>query len=108
MPSATLTILNHGDTSFAESATIADFIELMNDPYYEQGFLEQEINKVYDEYNGIAQVFQSFYAKDAEGIEERGINSYQLVFFNDRWWIVSLLWIGDSNGVMLPEKYAGK
>lgn len=60
------------------SMPMDDFLSLLKDPYYEQGFLEKEINKVVDEYNGIAQVFQSYYAEDSDGIEEQGINSYQL------------------------------
>lgn len=56
-------------------------------------------------YNGIANVFQSFYGKDSENKEERGINSYQLVYFKNRWWIANLLWTGDANGVKIPKKY---
>ncbi|MCX2680206.1 hypothetical protein OOZ15_09675 [Galbibacter sp. EGI 63066] len=106
-PSAQLTVL-HNDSSFAETVSLDEFLSLLKDPYYEQGFLEKEIHKVIDEYNGIAQVFQSFYAKDSEGVENKGINSYQLAYYNGRWWIVSLLWTSESNGVELPEKYGGK
>ncbi|ELR72469.1 hypothetical protein C900_01464 [Fulvivirga imtechensis AK7] len=110
LPAADFTILNH-DESFsqpAETASLEELIELMQDPYYDQGFLEYEIHKVVDEYNGIAQVFQSYHVKDIEGEEELGINSYQLVNFNSRWWIVNVVWTGDSNGVDVPYKYLGK
>ena len=66
------------------------------------------ISKVVDEYNGIAHVFQTFYAKDSENFEERGITSYQLVYFNNRWWIANIVWTGDSNGVKVPAKYLKK
>ena len=85
-----------------------DFIKLMHDEYYEQGYLEYETGKTIDEYNGIANVFQSFYGKDSENKEERGINSYQLVYFEKRWWIANLLWTGDTNGVKVPKKYLYK
>ena len=72
------------------------FILLMDDQYYDRGFSECEIKrKVVDEYNGIANVFQSFYAKDSENHEEKGINSYQLVYAKKRWWIRNILWMGD-------------
>lgn len=103
-PSAQFTI---SDSSFAETVSLDEFLILLTDPYYEQGYLEREIHKVVDEYNGIAQVFQSFYGKDSEGVEERGINSYQLAYYKGRWWIVNLLWTLESKDVLLPEKYGG-
>ncbi len=64
----------------------------MKDSYYDKGFEEFELGKVINEYNGIANVFQSFYGKDSEGAEEKGINSYQLVYFKNRWWIANMVW----------------
>ena len=91
-----------------ETVSLDEFVEMLDDPYYEQGYLEYEMGKVVNEYNGIAQVFQSFYGKDSDNLEERGITSYQLVYFNDRWWIVNILWTTDVNGVEVPEKYKDK
>jgi len=107
---ATFTVLNNNDSiqQPVETVNLDDFIKLLHDEYYEQGYLEYEIGKTVDEYNGIANVFQSFYGKDSENKEERGINSYQLVYFEKRWWIVSLLWTGDTNGVKIPKKYLRK
>ncbi len=45
----------------------------MHDEYYAQGFYQHETGKVIDEYNGIANVFQSWYAKDSEDQEDVGI-----------------------------------
>ena len=110
LPNATLSVLYHNDSIPlpVETVTLEEFIELMDDEYYEQGFTEYEIGKVINEYNGLASVFQSYYGKDSEGHEESGINSYQLVYFNDRWWIANLIWTGDSNGVAVPDKYLDK
>ncbi len=110
VPTARFSIINHDDSMPQpfESVSLEEFLEMLDDPYYEQGYLEYEIGKVVDEYNGIAQVFQSFYGKDSENVEERGITSYQLAFFNDRWWIINILWTTDGNGVEIPEKYKGK
>lgn len=107
LPHARLTILNHGDslTLPVESITINEFIEIMHDEYYQQGFIEHETGKVVNEFNGIANVFQSFYAKDSEGEEGTGINSYQLVFFNERWHIVSLVWTNRLDGQEIPAQY---
>jgi len=110
LPTATFTVLNNSDSipQPVETVSLDDFIKLMHDEYYEQGYLEYEIGKTVDEYNGIANVFQSFYGKDSENREERGINSYQLVYFKKRWWVANLLWTGDTNGVKIPDKYLDK
>jgi hypothetical protein len=109
LPTAQLTVLYHTDQMPVPSETVSidDFIELMKDPYYDEDFVEYEIGKTINEYNGIANVFQAYYAKDGDGSEERGITSYQLLFFENRWWIAHIMWTGDSNGVPVSEKYLG-
>lgn len=103
-PNAILTVV---DANEAEMVTIDDFLTLLTDPYYEAGYEEKEIHKVVDQYKGIAQVFQTFYGKDSEGVQGKGINSYQLAYFNDRWWIMSLLWTSESEEEPIPVKYGG-
>jgi len=75
LPTATFTVLNNNDSiqQPVEAINLDDFIKLMHDEYYEQGYLEYETGKTIDEYNGIANVLQSFYAKDSENKQERGI-----------------------------------
>jgi hypothetical protein len=60
---------------------------------------------VVNEYNGIANVFQSFYAKDSDNEEATGITSYQLIYIQGRWWISDLMWTNNTNNVPIPEKY---
>lgn len=107
LPTAKFTVLNHDD-SFpvpVETVTLEEFIELMDDPYYDEGYIEYELGKVVNEYNGIANVFQSVYQKDSENVESRAVNSYQLVYFNDRWWIANLIWTSESNEFEIPKEY---
>jgi len=110
LPDARFTILYHPNDSFPvayESVSLNEFFEYMKEEheYYEKGFVQYEIGKVVNEYNGIANVFQSFYAKDSDNEEARGISSYQLIYFDDRWWISDVLWTANTNGVKIPEKY---
>lgn len=109
LPTARFTVHSHDTTNRqpVESVSLEEFITILQDPYYDNGYLEYEIAKKVDEYNGIAQVFQAYHAKDSEGHEE-GITSYQLVNFNHRWWIASIVWTGNSNGVPVPKKYLRK
>ena len=104
-PAALFTV---ADSTQAETVTLDEFLVLLKDPYYEAGYREQEIHKVVDAYQGIAQVFQTFQGKDSEGAEERGLNSYQLTYYADRWWIVSLLWTIESETAPIPKKYGGR
>ncbi|MCH8904031.1 MAG: hypothetical protein IIA45_08975 [Bacteroidetes bacterium] len=87
--------------------SLDDFIKMAGTGYEKYGFLEYELGKVIDEYNGIAQVFQSYYAKQGD-YEEKGINSYQLVFMDDRWWITSIIWANNGNGAEIPAKFMEK
>ncbi|WP_445955493.1 hypothetical protein [Yeosuana sp.] len=110
LPSAKFTILNHPIDSLPqkyETVSLDEFLKYMNEnqEYYEKGFTQYELGKVVNEYNGIANVFQGFYAKDSENQEVKGITSYQLIYFNERWWISDLLWTTDTNGNPIPEKY---
>ena len=107
LPTVHFIVLNNNDSipRPIDTASLEEFIHSMDDEYYNNGYLEYEISKIVNEYNGIANVFQTFYGKDSENKEERGINSYQLVYFNNRWWIADLLWTGDNNGVKVPKKY---
>ncbi|UII20096.1 hypothetical protein [Fulvivirga ligni] len=104
-PSAILTV---ADSSNAETVSLNDFLVLLKDPYYEEGYTEREIYNTVDEYKGVAHVFQSFYGKDSEGQEERGMNSYQLTYYQGQWRIVSLLWCVEPEGYPIPAKYLGK
>jgi hypothetical protein len=107
MPNATLSTLSHDDNyAFPfETVSLDDFVESLKDSYYEAGFKEEEISKVVNEFNGIANVFQSFTAKDSENIAGRGINSYQLVYLKNRWWIANMVWTFETENVKIPKKY---
>src|SRR5215467_4863328 len=87
-----------------ETVSLEEFTHIMDTKYHNKEFIEQEIGKQVDEYNGIATVFQSFYSKDSDNKEVRGINCYQLIYSDNRWWIANLVWTDDSNGVSIPKK----
>jgi hypothetical protein len=107
-PEARIAILNHGDDfpDAYEYVTLNDFVEMMDEQYDGVGFEEVEISKVINEYNGIAHAFQSFEGHVLESDESgRGINSYELVYYDNRWWITSLLWTLEDDSHPIPEKY---
>ena len=76
-----------------------------------KSFKEEEIARTGEYYGSLAQVF-STYVKQmnlAAGAKPiRGINSFQLVFKKDRWWIASVTWQDESPDKPIPEKYLGR
>jgi len=93
---------------------IEEFVRYWGPQYPKSGFEEYVIGVDVKEFNGIASVFQSFYCKTLDGsYEARGVNAYQVVFLNNRWWIVSTIFTNETDEVKLPnellfEKYQTK
>ena len=106
IPSAQFIIKNHNPRQRPISTlSLEDFVRMLGPTYQKNGFLEEQLEVRVDEYNGIAQVFQVYHCKTLNGAyEAKGVNSYQLVYGQNRWWIASLMWASDDNGVEVPEK----
>ncbi|MCB0769976.1 MAG: hypothetical protein KDC00_06180 [Flavobacteriales bacterium] len=104
-PDAQMSVLVHDTAGRGQVRTFTLEAFVRNGmTYYEgNGFTESPIKTIIHEYNGIANVFQSYYAKEAE-LEEEGVNSFQLIFDGERWWITSILWTSNVNGVELPAE----
>jgi len=75
------------------------------------GFYENEVHKSVHAFGNIAQVFstyQSFHTKDEMANNTpytRGINSFQLLYHLDRWWILNLFWQRETPEFPIPEKF---
>lgn len=71
------------------------------------GFSEDEIHNVVNRYGDVANVF-STYEKHFYGQDQnlgRGINSFNVVFHEGRWWIVSIVWDEETGAGPIPKKY---
>jgi hypothetical protein len=76
----------------------------------DRGFAEEGVHNVVEQYGDVAHVF-STYQKHYWGETEilgRGINSFQLVRRDDRWWIVGIVWDEDYAAGPIPERYGGR
>ena len=104
IPTAQFMIKNHGSKRRPISTlTLEEFVRMIGPSYQKNGFLEEQLDVKIDEYNGIAQVFQVYHCKTLNGtFEASGVNSFQLIYANNRWWIASLMWSSDSNGAEVP------
>ena len=77
----------------------------------EQGFFEKEVARRTETFGNIAHVFSTYEARRKADDKEpfmRGINSIQLMNDGKRWWIVSLMWQAEGEGVTLPAQYLPK
>ena len=85
---------------------LEEFVRNVGPAYKRDGFEEYAIGLSVHEFNGIANAFQSFYCKNLTGTyEKRGINSYQLVFADNRWWIASTTFTNETDENVVPNKY---
>lgn len=73
----------------------------------ESGFFEEEINREVRIFGNIAQVWSTYQVRhDKNGpIIRRGINSLQLHFKDNRWWILSWGWDGESETNRIPTSF---
>jgi hypothetical protein len=91
--------------------TVEEFVK-QNKPQVQQmielGFVEREIHAETERFGDIAHVFSTYESiHTAKGPEpvDRGINSFQLWYDGDRWWIMSLLWHEEREDAPIPERY---
>lgn len=77
-----------------------------NSPYFLQNdFFEKEIGREEKQFGEIANVWSIYaYSSSPEAeSQERGVNSFQLAYEQDRWWIVNILWNAESEKNKLAE-----
>lgn len=79
------------------------------EPYFaEQGFFEKEIARHTEQFGHIAHVWSTYESRHNEDDPKpfiRGINSIQLFYDGNRWWIVNIFWQQESAEDPIPEEY---
>jgi len=79
----------------------------------ENGFFEDEAHSVVERWADIAHVFSTYNSyRTAADMEAgstfmRGINSFQLMFDGERWWVVSIFWEAEAPDRPIPDEYLG-
>lgn len=90
--------------------TPESYVERSGQALETNGFFETEIGRVTEEYGLIAHAFSAYESYRSASDEEpfaRGINSFQLMSDGERWYVVSIYWMGESPDFPLPEEYIG-
>lgn len=77
----------------------------------ENGFFEKEIYRVTNTFGNITQVFSTYESFRSEKDSDpfmRGINSIQLLNDGERWWVVNIYWMQESEQNPIPKEYLPK
>ena len=88
-----------------------DYVEHSGPILLEKGFIEEEIHREVQQFGNIAHVFSTYHCFSSKSDEEpfmRGINSIQLIYDNQRWWVVNIYWAQESESNPIPKKFGGK
>jgi hypothetical protein len=92
----------------ARVITPAEYVERSGAMLERDGFYEQEIKRVTEQFGNVVHTFSTYESRRALSDPTpfmRGINSIQL--FNDgtRWWVLSIFWQQESPTQPIPAKY---
>lgn len=87
--------------------SVEDYIARSGPLLTERGFFEREIGNVTERFDNIAHVFSTYDSRWTAGGEvfQRGINSIQLMWDGERWWVVNIMWRGVSPETEIPARY---
>lgn len=88
-----------------------DYVE-RSAPFLEKdGFFERGVSNKIDRFGNIAHVFSTYesrHAADDAKPFQRGINSFQLVNDGKRWWVMTIMWQGETADNPIPAEYLKK
>ncbi len=77
-------------------------------PYFaENAFYESEVTRRVERFGTVAHVWSTYISRNEPGAEPfaRGINSIQLVWHQDRWWVATIIWDAERPSNPIPPAY---
>jgi hypothetical protein len=92
----------------ARFITPEGYIERSGNWLVENGFFEKEIHRAVQTFGNITQVFSTYESFRSEADDApfmRGINSIQLLNDGERWWIINIYWMQESEEHSIPTDY---
>ena len=85
-----------------------EYAEMAAPGFQQNGFFEEEMGRVQEEFGPVVHRFSAYQAKRAPTDDEpfaRGINSFQLLYDGDRWWVLTIYWTAERPDLPIPERY---
>jgi hypothetical protein len=108
VPGARLMVVSPNAPNGIAVLSLEDYIARSGAFFMENGFFETELARKTDRYGGLAHAFSTYAAFRAEDDAEpfmRGINSFQLLFDGNRWWLTTIYWQRESPELPIPAEY---
>ena len=90
--------------------TPAEYAERSGAALEANGFFEVEIDRTAEEYGHLAHMFSTYESRRTLDDPEpfaRGINSFQLMWDGERWWVLTIFWDSERPGQPIPARYGG-
>jgi hypothetical protein len=94
--------------------SVEDYISNAGGQLEANGFFETEAHRVEERFGNIAHVFSTYVSyRTKEEISAgsyfmRGINSFQLLYDGERWWIVQIFWQAETPDHPIPDRYLNR
>lgn len=87
--------------------TLQEFHKETDDMVFDTAFYENEINREVRLFGNVAHVWSTYETTLEKGgkVERRGINSIQLIFENNRWYIISWTFCGETDKNTIPQTF---
>lgn len=87
--------------------TLQEFHKVTDDMIFETAFYENEVNREVRVFGNIAHVWSTYETRlEKNGkVERRGINSIQLIFEDNRWYIISWTFCGENDKNIIPKTF---
>ncbi|NLJ07070.1 MAG: hypothetical protein GX437_05320 [Sphingobacteriales bacterium] len=108
LPGATFISLKEkksGEREFFQGS-LDDFIKMIDPVLKQHDYYENEIERNVQTADNIANVFSTFestlFNKDGTTTNQRGVNSFQLIYKEGRWWIANIVWKNEPHDIF-PE-----
>jgi len=108
LPSAQLGITGKGPNGESRHRMfgLEDFIKNNGPSYARTGFFETELGHKLEKWNGIASAMQAYKwtIPDTDQMQ-RGVNNYQFIQGEGRWYITNLIFTNETEQNPIPETY---
>lgn len=87
--------------------TLSEFHKETDDMIFATAFYEREINREARIYGNIAHVWSTYETRlQKDGpVARRGINSIQLIYENNRWFVISWTFCGETENNKIPQTF---
>jgi hypothetical protein len=87
--------------------TPEQYVERNTPAFERQPFFESELKRTTEQYGNIANVWSTYSSSATKGGDpfQRGINTIQMRYDGERWYVISILWQGETDKTPLPKQY---